>query len=203
MKKQEIRNLYTQKVAELLAAGYTIFPDTMRGSQGEIAHIDLSNGSEILRVLLFKGYRYDRFEGGYYGDTLTLMVGKARNDTVVHRNWDGTVWNQHLEPRFQIEWAEISDGSRRSSDWYTDLEEGTRICKLQWARYEARTAAQNKCDYRVTLGDAYKSIALRWLRKQPRMKSCRLEDIEKMERVIGNNGHNRFEIKAKGKTFYL
>ena len=203
MKKQEIRKLYTEKVAELLAQGYTIFPDTMGGSQGEIAHIDLTNGSEILRVLLEKGYRYDRHEGGYYGDTLILTVGKASDDTVVHQNWDGTLWNKRLEPRFQIEWAEISDGSRRTSDWYTSLEEGARICQLQWERYERRSAAQNLCEYRVTLGDAYKSMALRWLRKQPRMKTCRLEDIEKVERVVGYKGHNRFEIKAKGKTYYL
>ena len=52
MKKNEIRIAYTQKVNELLNQGYTIFPDTMNGSQGEIAHIDLTNGSEILRVLL-------------------------------------------------------------------------------------------------------------------------------------------------------
>lgn len=42
MKKQDIRNIYTQKVTELLNQGYTIFPDTMGGSQGEIAHIDLT-----------------------------------------------------------------------------------------------------------------------------------------------------------------
>ena len=203
MKKQEIRKLYTEKVAELLAQGYTIFPDTMSGSQGEIAHIDLTNGSEILRVLLEKGRRYDRFEDGYYGDTLILTVGKASDDTIIHENWDGTVWNQRLEPRFQIEWAEIADGGRRSSDWYTTREEGARICRLQWARREARNDAQNRRDHRVTLGDAYKSIALRWLRKQPRMKSCRLEDIEKVERVFGYRGHNRFEIKAKGKTYFL
>ena len=31
MKKQDIRNAYTQKVTELLNQGYTIFPDTMNG----------------------------------------------------------------------------------------------------------------------------------------------------------------------------
>ena len=35
MKKQDIRNIYTQKVTELLNQGYTLFPDTMGGSQGE------------------------------------------------------------------------------------------------------------------------------------------------------------------------
>ena len=67
MKKQDIRNIYTQKVTELLNQGYTIFPDTMNGSQGEIAHIDLTNGSEILRVLLTREHRWARDEDGYNG----------------------------------------------------------------------------------------------------------------------------------------
>ena len=29
MKKQDIRRIYTQKVTELLAQGYTIYPDTV------------------------------------------------------------------------------------------------------------------------------------------------------------------------------
>ena len=74
MKKQDIRNAYTQKVTELLNQGYTIFPDTMNGSQGEIAHIDLTNGSEILRVLLTREHRWERGEGGYTGDTILLTV---------------------------------------------------------------------------------------------------------------------------------
>ena len=52
MTKNDIRSIYTQKVTELLAQGYQIHPETMSGSQGEIAHIDLTNGSEILRVLM-------------------------------------------------------------------------------------------------------------------------------------------------------
>ena len=198
MKKQEIRRIYTQKAAELLAAGYTIFPDTMRGHQGEIAHIDFSNGSEILRLLLAKDHRYSRDESKYIGDTIVLTLGKAPDDTRVYENWDGDIWNQRLEPRFQIEWAEISDGSRRSSDWYTSLEEGVGIQEKQYARYRA----QDSC-IREELGKAFKSIALKWLRRQPRMKSCRLEDIERMERVIGCNGMRYFEIRAKGKTYTL
>ena len=56
MKKQDIRRIYTQKVTELLTQGYTIYPDTMNGSQGEIAHIDLTDGNEIVRVLLEKAH---------------------------------------------------------------------------------------------------------------------------------------------------
>ena len=197
MKKQDIRNAYTQKVTELLNQGYTIFPDTMSGHQGEIAHIDLSNGSEIIRVLLTREHRWERSEGGYSGDTICLTVGKAAPDTRVFDNWDGLVWNNRLEPSFQIEWAWI--GGNRKHDWYTDMEEGKRISHLQWERYKAQ-----QTDRTEELGEAFKSAALKWLRKQPRMKTCKIEDIEKMLRVRGEIGGKRhFEIIAKGKRYTI
>ena len=108
MKKQDIRNAYTQKVTELLNQGYTIFPDTMNGSQGEIAHIDLTNGSEIIRVLLERGLCWSHISDGFHGDVVTLTVGRAAADTWVGDRWDGTIWNSRLEPSFQIKWAEVN-----------------------------------------------------------------------------------------------
>ena len=200
MKKQDIRRIYTQKVTELLAQGYTIYPDTMNGSQGEIAHIDLTDGNEIIRVLLEKTHAcpdsYDD-EDAYWGDVIRLTVGRAAPDTRVGSNWDGTIWNNRLEPIFQIEWADVT-GYHRSSEWYTDLEEGRRIQKLQRAR------SRNHRDFRnyttTELGDAYKSAALRWVQKQPRMKTCRLEDIEKVTKV-SRSDRVLYEITARGKTF--
>lgn len=198
MKKNDIRTAYTQKVAELLAQGYTIFPDTVSGHQGEIAKVDLTNGSEILRVLLERDYcRHTHGEDSYWGHTLVLTVGRAAADTWLGCNFDGTIWNQRLEPIFQIEWAEI--GGRRDGDWYVSLDEGRRIQKLQLARYRAQDTAQ-----RTPLDGAWKSVALRWLRKQPRMKTCRLEDIEKMERVWDpEKNTRRYEIRAKGHSFTI
>ena len=198
MKKQDIRNAYTQKVAELLAQGYSIFPDTMGGSQGEIAHIDLSNGSEILRVLLERGLCWEGIDGGFHGDVVTLTVGRAAPDTRVY-NWDGTVWNSRLEKISEIKWAEIGARRRPNGDgWYTTLEEGIRISSIQRERYRIRNAQR-----RETLDGAYKSIALRWLKKQPKMKSCRPDEIEKVERVWDDDGHRHIEIKARGKYYRM
>ena len=78
MKKQDIRKIYTEKVTELLNQGWTIFPDTMNGSQGEIAHIDLTDGSEIRRVLLERDTHWDRIDGGYCGDVIRLTLAQRR-----------------------------------------------------------------------------------------------------------------------------
>ena len=52
MNQNDINRAFTEKVAELLGRGYQIYPGTMGGSQGEIAHVDLYRGDEIIRVLL-------------------------------------------------------------------------------------------------------------------------------------------------------
>ena len=195
MKKQDIRNAYTQKVTELLNQGYTIFPDTMNGSQGEIAHIDLTNGSEILRVLLERGTSWGHEENDYCGDTVCLTVGRAAPDTRVNNNWDGIIWNSRLETLSEIKWAQISS---RGEGWYTSLEEGRRISRLQFERYKAHDRGRTK-----DVSDALKCAALAWLRKQPRMKSCRLEDITRMTRHIRKDGKQSYEIIAKGKRYTI
>ena len=195
MKKQDIRRIYTEKVTELLNQGWTIFPDTMNGSQGEIAHIDLTDGNEIRRVLLERDTHWEREEGGYWGDVIRLTVGRAGSDTWVGQTWDGTVWNNRLEPLFQIEWAWL--GSRRCSDWYISIEEGRAAHQKQLERYRNR---EDRTSY-TDLPEACKSAALRWVRKQPRMKTCRLEEIEKVRKVRTPDGKVHYEITARGRTF--
>ena len=198
MKKNDIRIAYTQKVTELLNQGYTIYPDTMNGSQGEIAHIDLTNGSEILRVLLERDHVWERDEDGYMGDIIRLTVGRAAADTWVGDRWDGTIWNNRLEPIFQIEWAWLNDG--RNDDWYVTMEEGRRVKAIRWERYKAKNGTQ---PYEDITDEAFKSACLRWLRKQPRMKTAKLEDIEHLRKYTRENGRRFYEITAKGRIYTL
>ena len=48
MKYADINKKYTATVAEYLANGYTINTRTMSGSQGDYAHIDLTDGTEVI-----------------------------------------------------------------------------------------------------------------------------------------------------------
>ena len=71
MNQNDINRAFTEKVAELLGRGYQIYPGTMGGSQGEIAHVDLYKGDEIIRVLL------DHSAGrGEKPDGFRLVVGR-------------------------------------------------------------------------------------------------------------------------------
>ena len=48
MNQNDINCAFTEKVTELLDRGYQIYPGTMGGSQGEIAHIDLYNSMPLV-----------------------------------------------------------------------------------------------------------------------------------------------------------
>lgn len=192
MNMNDINRLFTAKVTELLAQGYQINPETMGGSQGEMAHVDLTNGSDILRVLI----EAHGSCGRCYGDILTIRVGRCTDKI---GSWK-TIWNNRLEILSEISVAKISE------DFYTTIEESERMAQVRherWRRNHAGEFAQEKKPSSAVL-----QIALRMVRKMPRMKGCQMKDITKVTRVNkGARGQGGamagYNIEAKGKTFFF
>ena len=73
MKYADINKKYTAIIAEYLANGYTINTRTMGGSQGDYAHIDLTNGTEVIRILVETFHEWGKLsiEG------LEIIVGRG------------------------------------------------------------------------------------------------------------------------------
>lgn len=180
MNKDDISRIYTSKIAELLSSGYQINPWTMSGSQGEIAKVDLTNGSEIIRVLIETSYEFP------IGNIVTITIGRVVEQGGL------TIWNDCLEVCSQIKFAQIVE------DYYTTYDDGVKIGEKRTQRF-ARRANWPSPD----LSDAYKMIALRWIQRKPRMKSCQLKDIKRMTRIMDGCGRNRYHITAKGKDFTI
>lgn len=92
MKFIDINREFTAAASSYMAQGYYINAGTMGGSQGEIAHIDLTNGTEIIRVLLTTFNNYLGTEG------VELIVGRVKDDIKPNQEdrWS-TVWNECLE----------------------------------------------------------------------------------------------------------
>lgn len=197
MKKTTVERMYTAKVAELLNQGWHIHTSTMPGHQGEVAHVDLTNGSEIRRALLCREMTWGRSGADFYGHKIIITVGK--NTDRIWPGWNSTLWNNRVEVCSQIELAEIQEPDRYHPEgWYTVMATAQDIQRIRNERREARRIPTEK-----VLGIAFKSIALRWVRKQPRMKTTKLEDITKVARYTSRDGSTGFKIEAKGKTFTL
>ncbi len=192
MNQNDINQAFTDKVSELLAQGFQINPATMSGTQGEIAHVDFRRGTEILRVLL-------EHKGGFGGDpdSLRLAVGRCTQN-LGRASFDShnIIWNERLEILFEIKFARITP------DFFTDMETGRHITDKQFDRWKNR-----KTSNRRQLGDAYKVPALKYIRRQPRMKTCRLDEIESVTRMNLTHWNKTlpdlygYEIQARGKTF--
>ena len=197
MKKTTVERMYTAKVAELLNQGWHIHTSTMPGHQGEVAHVDLTNGSEIRRALLCREMTWGRSGADFYGHKIIITVGK--NTDRIWPGWNSTLRNNRVEVCSQIELAEIQEPDRYYPEgWYTDMATAQDIQRIRNERREARRIPTEK-----VLGTAFKSIALRWVRKQPRMKTTKLEDITKVARYTSRDGSTGFKIEAKSKTFTL
>ena len=204
MKIQDIEKIYTGKVAELLTQGWHINTTTMPGHQGEVAHIDLTNGSEIRRVLLYREMVWGHGPGDFYGDRVVIAVG--RNTDRLWPSWDSTVWNNHLEIIFEMEFAMVHDIDRYHPDgWFIPMDGAREIQLIRKARRKARREQQRR-----VCGDACKSVALRWLKRTQRgFKSAKVSDITKVTRV--NRMHfdevtpelQCYEVEARGKTYRL
>ena len=92
MKYIDINRKFTEAVSSYLMKGYYFNTATMNGSQGEISAVDLTNGHEIVRVLL------RRFSGNTFADKgIELVVGRVESkiEPNVSTTFQ-TVWNNKL-----------------------------------------------------------------------------------------------------------
>ena len=195
MNQNDINRIFTEKVTELIAQGFQINPATMSGSQGEYGKVDLRKGSEIIRVLLDSTSEFE-----HALDCLHLVVGRV-TDQIRPNTFDklgNTIWNNHLEIISEIKFAKIAD------NFFTDVESGIQMREKNYQRWKARRMSERR-----DLSDAFKSIALRYVQKQPRMKTCKLSDIERVTRVNWSSWERTtpnlygYEIVAKGRTFLI
>lgn len=195
MNQNDINRIFTEKVTELIGQGYQINPATMSGSQGEYAHVDLRKDKEIIRVLLDDGSDYE--EGV---DFMRLVVGRC-TDQIRMGTFDrlgNTIWNNRLEILFEIKFAKIAE------NYFTDMETGVQMRQKRYLRWKQKDRKERR-----DLPDAFKSAALRYVQCQPRMKTCKLSEIERVTRVNRTKWSETlpdlrgYEIVARGKTFFI
>ena len=181
MLKHEIDRLFTAKVTEYVSKGYYVHTRTMGGSQGEVAHIDLTNGVELLRVLLDRQFDIDT------GDQIVLRVG--RNAEALNSD---TIWNHRLETLEERAFSKVS------KNYYVAPEEYPAIRAKRLARYAARDNAA--C---VDLGEKAKEIVLPFVRRQSKCKRAKLSDIENVRKSVNRGGKTIYTAQVKGKTYLI
>lgn len=126
----DINKAFTQVIAEYMAKGMVVNTQTMSGTQGEKAKIDLTDGNGIYRIMVADGYE-DDVDGRHHYEWL-----ETREITVERFETDnfGTLWNGSGEVIFKKVFYKIN---RR--EIFTDsIEEIREITKKQMDRYSNR-----------------------------------------------------------------
>ena len=160
MKYIDINQKFTAKVAEYIAKGYTINTATMSGSQGEVAHVDLTDGKQVVRVLLDSFTEYDSFNSL---SGLEIVVGTPADKVVPYDTVRyNTIWNNRLEVIESERFYEIGSSKRRGNTFYGTKAEAEQAEALSVERYKAKS----KTSPYIDLTDRYLPLAVSIVKKR-------------------------------------
>lgn len=112
MKMKDISRKLNDIVKAYMMDGYMINIESMNGSQGEIGKVDLVKGTELIRVWIQSTHNYHDSEIRYYGDVVTLRVGRWNNPA----SYKGTVWYSDITVIKEERFYRVS----YNKDWFTD-----------------------------------------------------------------------------------
>ena len=193
MKYANINRRFTEIVAEWMAKGYTINTASMSGSQGETAKIDLTDGKEIIRILL---ERFSDYAANVEG--VEIIVGKALDADVrpnSNDNW-GTLWNNRLEVLQQERFFKIGE-SRVSGTQYGTEAEAKAAAELRVKRYIAK-----KCSSKSeTFTGKAVEIAKRVIRRKSGVNRIIEADISVFKRNDADGAS--YFVSYRNKTYRL
>lgn len=134
---------FSEKVNEMINKGYVISTSTMSGSQGEIAKVDLTDGTDTYRVLMEDG-NFEEFDD--YVETITIRIIKYNGCT----NGTRTLWNSQGETIYRKNYYEIGNHSGKYIEDIVTIKEILKIRKGRTWRWERRTDMTSHRNIRVT-----------------------------------------------------
>lgn len=145
----DINKMFTAEVSKYLARGYHFNAASMSGSQGETAKVDLTNGTEIIRVLL------RTFSDGWDKQGTELFVGRVAEKENVRRDVAycvNTIWNNRLEPVSSQRFYEVN-GYGDSNKFYGTEADAEAVSKVlgytKGCTQETHPAAPQGCIFQV------------------------------------------------------
>lgn len=196
MKANDIEKIYTAKVSEYIAAGYTISTATMSGHQGEIAKIDLAKGAEIIRILLTGERIWSKvLHVPMEGVTLKVLRADRPEARRPFDTWD-TLWTDEME---QVEERRFYQPATESDFFTDDLDAYTAMLERRDAHWKNRRPAGNISE--MLLGDAHLALAKRYLKRKGFERIAR--DSYHLTRSTDENGRSTYYITYKRNTYKL
>ena len=190
MRFADINEMFTETVRGYIEKGYVFNSATMSGHQGEIAKVDLTDGKEIVRVVLNKGCDVGVVRGFHCSlDVVSLVVGRCSDNVKpnISNGW-AIIWNDKLEVISKVDWYQIGN-----KYWYTTKENAEKQRDVMLDRHLIRYV-----DDDVVFGDEAKKAVLPFVRRQSGCRTAKISDIEKVYKCLNSwTGKNEYVVEAR------
>lgn len=180
MNYTEINELFTKEIHNFIATGWVVNSQTMNGNQtNEITKVDFTKDGRIFRVVLERGREFIDGRSGI--DYVALKVGE-------YAGLGRTIWNNELSLSSERRFYKFD-----SSEWFTtDVNAVLEARKLHWKRVNAADLDDGK----IVLGEKYKAIALKWVKRN--VNGCKTAKIDKIQEVYRIEGRYFIRLSNKG-----
>lgn len=200
---KDIEQFYTDTVDYYINNGYRINYRTMSGHQGELAKIDLTNGKEIIRVLITSDNDFCyKTENNRIVDLDFIKIIVGKNTDKIFNSLHETIWNHHLEIISEYRFYRIGESYR--SNFFGTKEEAISA-KLK--HYDRLKNSEFYYDGKeIVLSDKAKKIVLPFMKRQRKCSSITTKQIDKVYKTIryeGNKQTIKYFINAKGGRYVL
>ena len=131
MKYIEVNQRYTDLVANYITAGYHFNTATMSGSQGEIARVDLTNGTEIITIYI-ESFSDWSGENDLKGVQICIAHVSQQDELTpdCHEGYR-TLWLSHAEVEHRERYYQVG----RDANWFVTEEEAKAAAAKQYERY--------------------------------------------------------------------
>ena len=186
----DINKMFTAEVSKYLALGYHFNTSTMNASEGELGKVDLTDGKEVVRVLL-RTFSKDWDKRG-----VELIVGRVaekeevRPDVAYSRN---SIWNGRLEQISNQRFYEVN-GYGDPDKFYGAEADAEAVSKVRMRRYAQRPNRQNKD---MTSAQTIK-IAVPFIRRKLGIKN-----VDKKRVEVFRTPDHRYIISYRGTGYQL
>ena len=196
MKRKDIEKIFSDVVLDYMNNGYHINMNTMSGTQGEIAKVDLTNGKEVIRIMLDSDYSWNDDVCCSF-NSIVLTVGRNTNKLCDDRH--DIIWNHDLDIINQTIYYQIGKNEK-----YFGTKDDAINAK---EKHRARVATWGKNYYntiKIYNDDKVKAIVLPFIKRQYKCKSATIKDIESVEKKYDSiTKKPYYSIKARGRYYVM
>lgn len=169
--QKDINKIYTDTIRRYMDMGYWINTNTMHGTQGETAKVDLTNGKHIIRILLE--------EKSSFMSRLSLELSSTYKLSVIEYSFtkDELLWNDKGNILYEEWWYMIGSNNKAFTD---NKDECIALIEKSIARQKRSRERIDKNYRELKSYDA--KVIVDIVNKHKGKAYCKEEDIDKVIR---------------------